>query len=271
MNKRFFSRKSITTLAIIGALFLLIFLDSRGMVDGVTDTGNIILSPVLRSIRAVTARIMHVAELPFSYQTLSDINRELTEENIALRTSVIQFGEVERENAILRAAIDAKDREKFNIVLARVLYRETEMPGEYLLVDAGESRGVRGGMAVVSPSFAFVGVIVKTSGDFSHVRLVADSSSVLGALTQHSRVLGTVKGELGTSLSFYFDASPDSQLREGEVLITSGFDKGIPRGLAIGDIGERYESLDRVEQRALVLPFSDFSHLEEVFIITNTK
>ena len=74
-----------------------------------------------------------------------------------------------------------------------------------------------------------------------------------------------------TSLSFYFDASPDSQLQDDEALITSGFDKGIPRGLVIGEARELRQTPDRVEQRALVIPLSDLLRLEEVFIITNIK
>ena len=126
-------------------------------------------------------------------------------------------------------------------------------------------------MAVVSPSLALAGVVVETSKDFSHIRLITDSSSSLSALSQFSRVLGTVKGELGTSLSFYFDASPDSQLQDDEALITSGFDKGIPRGLVIGEARELRQTPDRVEQRVLVAPLSDMLRLEEVFIITNIK
>lgn len=256
------------TLVVIGALFLLIFLDGRGYLDEVNDLGYRVFAPFVRWTRAPVRGMVRLGEFFVSSRSIFNENLRLAEENASLRRELAGRAELERENTALREAFNVAKEKQFDLVGARVYSRDTIMPGDYIFVDAGTSRGVEAGMPAVSSSATLIGVVMRAEQDFSHVRLLADPSSVLRVFVESSRASGTVKGELGASVSFYPDEE-SALLEDGEALFTSGIDTGIPRGLFVGTVRDIRKTTDKTSTRASVSLPLRISQTEEVFIITN--
>jgi rod shape-determining protein MreC len=61
----------------------------------------------------------------------------------------------------------------------------------------------------------------------------------------------------------------DADLIPGDTVITSGLAGVFPKGIAIGEVTEVRPSTDGMRNEAIVTPWVDFEHLEEVMVITN--
>lgn len=262
-------RKPITIVIIIGAFILLIFLDTRGFLGGVTDIAYRAVSPVVKFSNKAVENVTAFFILPFFYNRLLETNTRLAIENETIKEELIQLREVERENRIFREFFETGKHKEFDLASAQIIHKDSIVPGDYFVIDGGLSRGIKNGMPAITQTSNFIGVVVEAQKNFSRIRLVTDSASVISALSQISRTTGTVKGELGTSISFYFEGSPDD-IEKGEAIITSGFDSGIPKGLVLGEVESIQETPDRANSLARVSTSSDIKNLEEVFIITNT-
>lgn len=183
---------------------------------------------------------------------------ELEQEVVALREQMIR----ERRMGDLAEHTDSIEGEK---VVARVIGANPTVWFSAAIVDKGYSDGVGTFMPVVSAS-GLAGYVVEVYRYSSKILLLTDPNSKVGVIAQRSRARGVVQGNgAGGCLLKYVEATAD--VKEGDVLITSGNSKIYPEGLLVG----RVEGLDSrpgdLFQRAGVAPVTDFEKLEEVAII----
>jgi rod shape-determining protein MreC len=84
-------------------------------------------------------------------------------------------------------------------------------------------------------------------------------------MIERTRAQGLVRG-LGTTLSMdYVPGTAD--VREGDLVVTSGIDKIYPKGFVIGTV-EAIERGSGTFHEIVVQPSVDFSRLEEVLVVT---
>jgi rod shape-determining protein MreC len=187
---------------------------------------------------------------------------ELEQELVTLREQAIRDGRIED----LAEFSDLIEGEK---LVARVIGVNPTVWFSAAIIDKGSSDGVDRFMPVVSAS-GLAGYVVEVYRYSSKILLLADPNSKVSVMTQRSRARGVVQGdERGGCLLKYVESTAD--VREGDVLITSGNSKIYPEGLLVG----RIETLTRrpgdLFQHAAVLPETDFKTLEEVAIILTPK
>jgi molecular chaperone DnaK len=102
------------------------------------------------------------------------------------------------------------------------------------------------------------------------VKFDIDVNGIVHVSAKDTRTPGVVEGtEDGHGLLRMVSLPYDAQLRKGETVVTSGMGGIYPPGLPIGKITEIEDS--GINMFALVEPFVDFSYLEEIFLITESK
>lgn len=194
------------------------------------------------------------------------------EENEALRS---QLAVLEEENLQLREALVASGR----------LQRIAEIRGEFevpmlaselvgvdasawfrsVLVNRGRAHGVRSGMPVISER-GLVGLITSTSGSASKAMLVLDRQSAVDGIVQRSRSRGIVRGGGTDQLDFEFVVR-ESDVRIGDLVITSGLGGVHPKGIRIGEVISVSDPGSDLLQTATLAPAVDFGRLELVFVM----
>jgi rod shape-determining protein MreC len=99
------------------------------------------------------------------------------------------------------------------------------------------------------------------------VRLLNDNSSKIGAtILNTDRSLGVVEGGYGLSVKMNF--IPRNEIvKVGDIIVTSGLEAGMPRGLLIGSVTAIENETYRPFQAALLLPGTDLSKLSIVSIL----
>ena len=174
--------------------------------------------------------------------------------------------EMEEENRRLRRLLDLKEHLPYEGLASSVIAREPTNWFHALLLDKGESSGIKEGSVVITPQ-GLVGRVIKVNRNSSRVLLLTDPGSEIGALVQRSRIQGVIQGKGGYLILKYLPLGAD--VREGDLVITSGLEGGLfPKGLALGRIRE-IESPHPQDLflNIIVIPEVNLSCLEEVLIL----
>jgi hypothetical protein len=121
-------------------------------------------------------------------------------------------------------------------------------------------------MAVVCAD-GVVGRIASVSPHASRVLLISDHNSGVDALVQRTRARGILEGTLSGMASLKY-VKPSEGLEVGDLVVTSGLDGIFPKGLRLGRVVGVTRRESGLFQLAEVVPFVDFSKLEEALILT---
>ena len=127
-------------------------------------------------------------------------------------------------------------------------------------------------MPVIVPQ-GVVGFVSETYLNTSRVQLLLDPRTVLGGIVQRpaSRVASMVSGNAGKQgLLSFMNIAREADVIKGDVVITSGYGGVYPKGLVIGTVERVSDDTDQVALDADIKPAVDFSHLEEIFVITDS-
>ena len=153
-------------------------------------------------------------------------------------------------------------------IIARVFGRNPTAWFSTVLVDKGSSHGVRKGLPVVSSS-GLAGHVVEVFPFSSKVLLLTDGNSKVGIVVQRSRVQGIVQGDNGGCVLKYLD--PTGDVRNGDLVVTSGNSFIYPKGLVVGHVTEVRSEPGNLFKFARVEPETKFERLEEVAIILGER
>ncbi len=182
----------------------------------------------------------------------------LEEENLQYREALIASGHLARI---------AEMRNEYEIPMrpAQVVGLDVSPWFRTVLLDRGRREGVRSGMPVVTAS-GLVGLVTATSRGAAKTMLLLDRQSAIDGIVQRSRTRGIVRGLSTEDPEFEFVVR-GSDLRVGDVVITSGLDGVYPKGLRIGEVAELEEPGSSLLQKATIHPAVDFGRMEQVFVM----
>jgi rod shape-determining protein MreC len=188
------------------------------------------------------------------------LKRELQTLQVRLQEERAQAQRAEN----FRQLLELRQRAGVETVAAEIIAGPASPDFRDMTIDKGTLDGVTRDMAVISPA-GVVGRVVLASPRAARVQMLIDLNAAAGAMIERTRVQGLVIGE-GTSLRMdYVPGTAD--LKQGELVVTSGIDKVYPKGFVIGTI----ESISRGTgsfHEIVVRPAVDFSRLEEVLVVT---
>ena len=162
----------------------------------------------------------------------------------------------------------------------------TKFPARVIQLDLGPRRcravvqlqqpGVIGEGDIVTQDRGLVGRVIRVEGKTAVVMLLIDSLAAVAGRDTRSRDedhgMGIVYPQGGFSAAAIRlkmeKLRPLADLREGDIVVTSGLDQVYPANLPIGTIEQVLRSPASAESvTAVVKPFVDFTRLEYVYIV----
>ena len=196
------------------------------------------------------------------------------EENVELRerlsTSIElqnRYEELERENRRLRKFVDFTASVPAHYVAARIIARDPSPWFKTIMIDKGTSEGLSKGNPVLV-SEGIVGQVISVSKNASRILLITDRNSAVDALIQNSRVRGIVKGDNENNCLFVYALRKD-EVKQGEMIVSSGLDQVFPKGLKIGKILNVTKVHSQLFQDITIETSVDFDKIEEVLVLKN--
>ncbi len=195
----------------------------------------------------------------------------LRQENATLREEKARLIGVLQENARLRELVGFKlASPELTLVPARVVARNTSPYFRVLTVTLRVDAQVRARMPVVVAG-GVVGQVHVVQGQTAQIILLADPRSRVDVISQRNRAHGVAQG-LGRDRDYEARIAYLSQadeVRQGDVMVTSGMGGLFPRELIVGKVARVALDEQGLFQEAVLEPAVDLSRLDEVFIVTN--
>ncbi|MBO7604966.1 MAG: rod shape-determining protein MreC [Elusimicrobiaceae bacterium] len=203
---------------------------------------------------------------------LKDENEKLKKEIGELRDTVIDYYDVKRENARFAKYYDFKNSNKsFQFVSAAVI---GSSPGEFLgefVIDCGSKSGISVNDAVITEN-GMVGVVSQVNSVSSRVKTILSPKANIGVLDSRTAESGIINGsteKIKDNLTKMKFISSQSDLKNGDIISTSGLSGMYPKNLKIGKIlsvdYDDYES----SYYATVEPFENIKDVKYVFVVTD--
>ena len=192
-------------------------------------------------------------------------NRVLRYRLEALRAHEDVHRQLAQENTRFRELLEFRAQTPWRTMPAEVIGREIGPWSRSLLVDRGESDGVRAGMAVITP-VGLVGRISEAGRSSSRVTLLTDPhfriAAAVGEIQLFGLCVGTGRGECHLTY-LPLDAAVDV----GRTVTTAGGKSFAPEGIPIGTVRRVWKDSSEMFQTAGLRPAVDSGQVEEVLIV----
>lgn len=258
---------TLLVLAVVAVVALI--LHESGQLQPIEDLAQYVIGPVLRSFDSLVGS---TADLFSTYRDARELrteNRQLQEENNRLVTENIRLKEFEAENATLRDLLKfTRNNPSYTTLAADVIGRD---PSPYLstvIINVGESRGLKPGMPVITGGSALVGRVLQVNPRTAKVQLLQDVSSAVNVMIQSSRATGLVRGQPDGALVMEF-IPQEEKVQPGDIVLTSGLGGDLPRALVIGQVSSIMRRDIDLFQSAVLRPAVDLNRIEVVLVITS--
>ncbi|MFH1874913.1 MAG: rod shape-determining protein MreC [Pseudomonadota bacterium] len=232
-----------------------------------------LLSPIQGVVSFLSNRLGSVWDKYFYLVEVSEQNKELIKDNARLQSELIRQEDVIHENQRLRSLLEYKQAISYPTKVARVIANDPRADFKSITINKGRKHGVKPLMPVIG-SKGLVGHVGKVATYSAQVLLIIDPNSAVDVLDQRSRaaavLIGTAKKtelKAGAYISRLEYLRRVSDIKESDIIVTSGFDQVYPRGIPVGTIHNIVETSYGVFQEAEVVPFENFAELEEVLVI----
>jgi rod shape-determining protein MreC len=222
--------------ALLSLLFMV--LDARLQTLGVIrQTLAVILYPLQRAADAPFALADGVADYFTIQSTLRRENEVLRQRQLQDAVQLQRHLSVEAENAYLRQLLGIRQRLATKTVAAEVFYSGLDPFARKILVDKGASQGIEAGQAVVD-DIGVIGQVTRVLPFSSEVTLITDKNQAVPVQMVRTGLRAIVfgGGRDGTLDLPYLALNTD--IRVGDVLVTSGIDGTYPAGQPVATVAQ---------------------------------
>lgn len=256
------TKKRIVILLIVAALFSLLIASSRTITNSarIKFTENI-LAPVLKNLSSVSSAVKNV--VPFA--SLRQENKILRQRLSLYERKFEELKMLAAENERLKVFINFRKNIPYTTVPAQVIGRDPTNWSNSLVIDKGLTGGVKVNKAALSTR-GLVGRVIEAGKYSARVLLITDPNSKVGVLIQRNRQGGILLGRPDGRCKMVYIAL-DSDVKEGDKVITAGFGNVFPRDILVGEVIKVGKEPGRLYKYAIVRTAEDLSRLEEVLCI----
>lgn len=201
-------------------------------------------------------------------------NRDLKDEVARLRLEQAQLAEDALQGHRLETLLDFQRKYVTATVAAQVIGSSGTDQSRVLYIDKGSADGLKVDQAVITPD-GIVGKVretfPQTSPHTAQILLINDPTSGAGVLLASTRIRAILRGGQGGHIVIT-NLTPDSRIKPGERVLTSGGDQVYPRGLNVGTIESISPDPEHQPYTIIqVKPSTNLFQLEEVLVITGTQ
>ncbi|MEA9390313.1 rod shape-determining protein MreC [Acerihabitans sp. TG2] len=174
----------------------------------------------------------NISQTLASRQQLELENHTLRQELLLKNSEQLLLGQYRQENARLRELLGSPLRQDEHKMVTQVISTSTDPYSDQVVIDKGLDNGVYVGQPVISDK-GVVGQVVATSKMTSRVLLICDASHALPIQVLRNDIRVIVAGN-GCTEDLQLEHLPgNTDIRVGDVLVTSGLGGRFPEGYPV--------------------------------------
>jgi rod shape-determining protein MreC len=207
-----------------------------------------------------------VSEFFFSGH-LADENIHLKQQHLVDRGQLQQLGALEAENAQLRKLLEATQRVESKAVMAEILHVPRDPFNRKVMLDKGSQSGVQPGQVVVDD----IGVVGQITRDYpwaSEVTLITDKDHSVPVQVVRNGLRSVISGTGKDAMLELRYLAVNTDIQEGDSLVTSGIDGVYPPGLPVAVVSKIERNPTYVFARVTCTPVAGVGHNRQLLILS---
>jgi rod shape-determining protein MreC len=220
-----------------------------------------LVSKSLNNVSRVWKNYIFLIESHEENTILKKDNERLNFFNNILKERLNKFQRLERFSDFI-----TQDRES-KLLPADIVGFDSTGWSKVFIINRGFKNGIRKDMAVVTYN-GLVGRIVQSTSKYSKVLLITDPRSAVDAIIQRTRDRGIVVGAHNGICEMKY-LSINSDVKEGDMVISSGLGGVFQKGLSIGKISKVYEKKIGLFRQVEIIPTAELTTIEELLVVVS--
>ncbi|MEO9868975.1 rod shape-determining protein MreC [Ekhidna sp.] len=215
----------------------------------------------LNSSNEAAASLTRTSNNIDNYFNLTEVNEQLMLENEHLQ----------QELRMLRTKKDSflDTVDQYQVIGARVINNTFDRSVNFVTISAGRKDSVQVGMGVIS-AFGVVGQVKSVTNNFATIYSLLHPKLLISSKVKRTDTKCTVQWDQEiydrASLKYIPRHIP---LKEGDSIVTSGFNSVFPEDVLIGLVDELYLEEHMTFYEAKIKLATDFTSLNQVFVIND--
>jgi len=230
------------------------------------------LNPLQSLVYGGTSKVKETLDFFLNFSDVKEQNKELINKNQDLESKLSTYSDLKEENDRLRGILNfAEERNDYNYIACDI---KGYSGGNFLdgyIVNKGTNDKIQKGMIVIAAQ-GLVGQVTSVGSNWSIIQSLANENIAVSVMVESTRdATGYLKGfkdSKNRNLAKVYDLPMDSEVKEGDVIMTSGVGMIYPKEIRIGEVISVEEDKVKVMKSAVVKPYVDFNKLEELFIVS---
>ncbi|MFA6170963.1 MAG: rod shape-determining protein MreC [Patescibacteria group bacterium] len=257
--------KVIVFVAVIGLLIFLHFLKITSPAESVL---TYIFNPFFSGFYSFSTSLRTQYNEQMDKRDLVRLMRQMEIERNQLMVDNAKLKTLEDENESLRKYLSFFENNKYQYVMAAIIGQgELSDLGQGITINKGSVDGLSAGLAVMNSQGIIVGKVAEVKDRVSRLVLTTNGQCKFAAAIQNAnKTVGITQGDLGLTIKMDYIPQTES-IKSGDIIVTSGLEKGIPRGLVIGRISEVKQKSNELWQTAVIEPVINLNELVIVSVL----
>lgn len=270
--KDFFKTSSFKVLAIVVVVLL-------GLIIYTATAGGSLLASLLgfattpmQSVSTqATGAVTEFVDLgSLSKGELEKMVENLSEDNALLREQLVDYENVLQENEQLKEQLSITEEVPENTLrAATVIGRDPNDVFFGFSIDKGTLSGISVGDPVIT-SQGLVGIVTNAYATTSKVATLLSEDVKVSAVDVLCGESGVISSDITTASAGLLRMnylSSETQVKEGDIITTSGAGNTYPKDIIIGEVQSVQKSENDISQYAVVKPYEDLTAVQDVFVV----
>ena len=255
-------------LAFFGLISLsLLFLDTRyRYLENIRSVVAVVLYPLQRAAEMPGEAVAFVGSYFVTQRELADENADLKRRLIEQGAAVQGLASTNSENARLKALLEMRPRYGGSATVAEVLYTGRDPFAQKIFINRGSDSGLNAGDAVIDAQ-GVVGQVTRVMPFMAEVTLVTDKDHAVPVKVERSGVRSVLFGAGAGRLPELRFMSPNADIRQDDVLVTSGIDGTYPPGLAVARVASLERETGQMFARITAQPLAGVDRSEFLLVL----
>ena len=269
--KNFKNKLAVTIFLLSVAFCGMIIYSLQSDANGISSSVSTVVSPLQKIVYNINSRVKETVDFFLNFSEVKLENEELKEKNTKLANELIEYESLKDEVERLREALNfTESKNNYNYVGVNIIGYSGSSLSDGYIIDKGSNDGIAKNMVVVS-SKGLVGKVTKVSSNFAIVQSILNENIAVAVMDQQTReatgVLQGLSDKKDNNMPVVYNLPINSDVKEGDIIITSGLGKIYPKEIPVGTVVSVEEDNVKVMKSAVVEPFVNFNELEELFVV----
>ncbi|WP_294372156.1 rod shape-determining protein MreC [uncultured Clostridium sp.] len=272
---KLFKNKLAVTIMVLSVTFLGLIAytvkkENRSIIESGAGTA---LNPVQRLLYSATNEVKETLDFFLNFSEVKAQNKELTNENEELKNKLAEYSDLKEENERFRELLSfTEERDNYNYIGCDIISYSGGGFNDGYVVNKGTNDNIQKGMAVITNK-GLVGQVTSVGTNWSIVQTLTNENIAVSVMVESTRdatgyITGYTEDNQNRNLAKVYDLPMDSEVKEGDVILTSGVGMVYPKEIRIGEVIKVEEDKVKVMKSAIVKPYVDFNKLEDLFIVS---